>query len=47
MWAVVAGWASALFARANLADACVLALLLVFFWVDVAKVSEWMSLVDY
>jgi hypothetical protein len=36
--AAASSWLWALLGRANTADACILALLLVFFWVDVAKV---------
>jgi len=44
MWA--AAWLAPLLARANLADACLIALLLVFFWVDVAKASFCVRSID-
>lgn len=44
--ASAASWLWALLGRANTADACILALLLVFFWVDVAKVCMLVEMRD-
>lgn len=44
--AAAGAWLWALLGRANTADACVLALVLIFFWVDVAKVRGVVCLAD-